>query len=226
MVKPLVLNQTVIVGGHPRSGTSLTCQLVESGGVEFPSDFEGDQYNEEGYYEMEISKEVSKKLMAEAMTEENTQEMNRVVERLNEVDGWSGLKLVRIPALFFYRHVAEDLKFVGVFRHPADVKASLFKRGIGEFPVPWIKNNNAMIAAYENIEDSIIVSYESLLKQASHVKRGFKRLGLDVDFTTVRSDRQTQKNSRIYLTEDERSLYDRLQELEKESCGRGRGIEV
>jgi len=219
MVKALVLQKSVIVGGHPRSGTSLVCQLVESAGVHFPTDFEGDEYNQEGYYEMELSKDVSKRLMAEAMTEENTRDMNQVVERLNESDGWSGLKIVRLPALFFYRHVAKELKFVGVFRHPADVKASLFKRGIGEFPVPWRKNCNALIAAYENIADSLLVSYESLLQGRDYVKEGFERVGLQVDMSRIKSDRQTQKNSRVYVGQDDLKLYERLGQLERESCG-------
>jgi len=52
MVKPKILKDVVIVAGHPRSGTSLACQLVESAGVKFPSDFEGDEYNKSGYYEL------------------------------------------------------------------------------------------------------------------------------------------------------------------------------
>jgi hypothetical protein len=220
MTKPIVLKKGVIVAGHPRSGTSLACQLVESAGVSFPNDFEGDEYNQAGYYEMAISKEVSKELMNEAMTEENTEKMNEVIKRLNDREGWSGLKLVRVPALFFYRHVADQLKMVGVFRKPANVKASLFKRGIGEFPVPWTKNANALIAAYENIDESILVSYESLLDREPHIEEGFEKIGLDVDTSLIDSDQQTQQNSRVMVTEDERRLYERLKELERESCSK------
>jgi len=87
MTKPIALEKSVIVAGHPRSGTSLACQLVESGGVSFPSNFEGDQYNQAGYYEMAESKEVSKLLLKEAMTEENTEKMNAVIKRLNDKAG-------------------------------------------------------------------------------------------------------------------------------------------
>ncbi|MFP4136256.1 MAG: hypothetical protein ACLFN7_03835 [Candidatus Acetothermia bacterium] len=220
MTKPLALEKTVLVTGHPRSGTSLACQLVESAGVNFPNDFGGDQYNQAGYYEMEKSKEVSKKLLEEAMTEENTEEMNEVVERLNEEKGWSGLKIVRIPAAFFYRHVAKELKMVGIFRKPSNVKASLFKRGISEFPISWMKNGNALIAAYENIEESILVSYESLLEKAPHVEEGFEKIGLDIDDSLIDSDQQTQQDSRVFVTEHERRLYERLKELERESCSK------
>jgi len=218
MTNPLALKKSVIVAGHPRSGTSLVCQLVESSGVEFPSDFEGDDYNKGGYYEMSLSKEVSKKLMKEAMTEENTEKMNDVVRRLNKIRGWSGLKLVRVPAIFFYRHIAENLKMVGVFRNPANVKASLFKRGIAEFPVTWAKNANALIAAYENIDQSILLSYESLLEGAQHVEQGFKKIGLDIDTSIIDTDQQTQKDSRVWVTAEENRIYDRLKKLEKESC--------
>jgi len=218
MSKAVVLKKGFFVAGHPRSGTSLVCQLAESGGVSFPSDFEGDEYNKEGYYELAEAKELSKNLLAEAMTPENTRTMNKIVRRLNEVEGWPGLKLVRIPAIFFYRHLTKNMKAIFVYRNPANVKASLFKRGLGEFPISWLKNSNALVAAHENIEDSIIVSYESLLKQEKHVREGFSSLGLDVDLERVMPERQTQKDSRIYLTEDEQNLYALLQELEKESC--------
>lgn len=220
MTKPIALEKSVIVAGHPRSGTSLACQLVESGGVFFPSDFEGDQYNQAGYYEMEESKEVSKLLLKEAMTEENTEKMNAVIKRLNDKQGWSGLKLVRVPAIFFYRHVAKKIKMVGVFRKPSNVKASLFKRGISEFPLSWMKNANALIAAYENIERSILISYESLLEEAPHVEEGFEKIGIDFDKTIIDSDQQTQQDSRVFVTEHERRLYERLKELERESCSK------
>lgn len=220
MTKPIALEKSVIVAGHPRSGTSLACQLVEGGGVSFPSDFEGDQYNQGGYYEMEESKEVSKLLLKEAMTEENTEKMNKVIKRLNEQQGWSGLKLVRVPAIFFYRHVAKEIKMVGVFRKPSNVKASLFKRGISEFPLSWMKNANALIAAYENIERSILVSYESLLEEAPHVEEGFEKIEIDFDSSLIDTDQQTQQDSRVFVTEHDRRLYERLKELERESCSK------
>ena len=217
MVDAVVLKNSVLVAGHPRSGTSLACQLVESAGVEFPSDFEGDEYNRAGYFELDVAKEVSRQVLEEAMTPEVTRKMNQVVRKLNRIQGWSGLKLVRIPAIFFYRHLAKQLKAVFVFRHPADVKASMFKRGIREFSVPWLKNNNALIAAHENIEDSIIVSYESILKRASRVKSAFESIGLSIDEGIIDPDQQTQNNSDLYVTEDERNVYQRLRSLEKQS---------
>jgi len=218
MVDAVVLQQSVIVAGHPRSGTSLACQLVESAGVDFPSDFEGDEYNEEGYYELAESKELSKDLIEEAMTEETTRDMNSLVRRLNDFSGYSGLKIVRIPALFFYRHIAKDLKVIFLYRNPANVKASLFKRGISGFPISWIQNNNAMIAGYENIEDSIILSYESILSRESHVRTGFEKLGFNVDLDLIVRERQTQDDSDVYLTRDEQNLYELLKTLEKRSC--------
>lgn len=218
MVDAVMLQESVIVAGHPRSGTSLVCQLLTSGGVEFPSDFEGDDYNQAGYFELEESKDLSKRLIDEAMTPSNTRDMNDIVRRLNDITGFGGLKLVRLPALFFYRHIAKDLKVVFVFRRPENVKASLYKRGISGFPISWIDNNNAAIAGYENIEDSIFVSYESLLAQDNHVTDGFEKLGFDVDMGIVSRDQQTQADSRIYVTEDEQNMYERLRELELESC--------
>jgi len=217
MVDAVVLKKAVVVAGHPRSGTSLVCQLVESAGVKFPSDFEGDEYNRGGYFELDVAKEVSKQVLDEAMTPEVTRKMNQVVRKLNRMEDWGGLKLVRIPAIFFYRHLAKHLKAVFVFRHPADVKASMFKRGIREFSVPWLKNNNALIAGYENIEDSVILSYESILNRASHVQSALETIGLSIDEEIIDPDQQTQSDSELYVTEDERKLYQRLRRLEKNS---------
>lgn len=216
-IKAKVLNDSVIVCGHPRSGTSITCQLVESAGVHFPSDYEGDEYNEAGYYELEISKDLSKKLIKKAMTIKNTIKMNQVIEKLNDQDGTSGLKLVRIPALFFYRHVAQNLKTVFIFRNPADVKASLLRRGISSFEPDWFANNNALIAAHENIENSILLSYETLLSNKAKVKNLFETIGLDIDASLIKTGQRSQKHSNIVLEEREIKLYEKLKELESKN---------
>lgn len=211
--KPKMLEDTVIVAGHPRSGTSLACQLVESAGVEFPNDFEGDEYNEGGYYEMEISKKVSKDLMENAMTDKNIEELNKVIERLNNINNKSGLKIVRIPALFFYRHLSENLKVILIYRNPSDSKASMYRRGISQFPISWEENNNALIAAYENIENSVIISYESLFNKKTEKK--FKKLGLNVDMDIVDPEQRTQKQSKLVTSQKEEKIYKTLQKLEE-----------
>lgn len=216
--RPIVLKNGIFVAGHPRSGTSLACQLLQSAGVEFPSDFGGDEYNRSGYFELETGKELEKKLLDKAMTEENVVEMNRIVERLNG-GGLTGLKIVHIPALFFFRHVAKDKKMrvVFIFRHPADVRSSMFKRGISQFKLSWFDNNNALVAAHENMPKSIVVSYEALLAGHPGVRTAFKKIGFNVDLGVIRREEQTQKNSRIVLTDDERRLYRVLRRLERES---------
>lgn len=216
-IKAKVLQNSVIVSGHPRSGTSITCQLVESAGVHFPSDYEGDEYNESGYYELEISKDLSKKLIEKAMTIKNTIKMNQVIEKLNEDEGLSGLKLVRIPALFFYRHVADNLKAVFIFRNPADVKASMLRRGISSFEPDWFTNNNALIAAYENIEDSILLSYETLLTEREKVKKLFQKIDLEIDASLIKTGQRSQKHSNIVLEDREIRLYEKLKELETQN---------
>jgi len=213
-IKAKVLQNSVMVSGHPRSGTSITCQLVESAGVHFPSDYEGDEYNVSGYYELEISKDLSKKLIEKAMTIKNTIKMNQVIEKLNENEGLSGLKLVRVPAIFFYRHVADNLKAVFIFRNPADVKASMLRRGISSFEPDWFANNNALIAAYENIEDSILISYETLLSDKEKVKALFNKIDLEVDVSLIKTGQRSQKHSDIVLEDKEIKLYERLKELE------------
>ena len=219
-IRPIVLKNGIFVVGHPRSGTSLACQLLMSAGVEFPSDFGGDEYNKSGYFELETGKELEKKLIEKAMTEENVVEMNKIVERLNGGQGLTGLKIVHVPALFFFRHIARDKKIraVFIFRNPADVRASMYKRGISQFKLSWLDNNNALVAAHENIPKSIVISYESLIARRPGVKKAFKKIGFTVDMNMIRKEEQTQKNSRIVLTRDEEKLYRVLRKLEKDSC--------
>ena len=216
-IKAKILRDTVIVSGHPRSGTSITCQLVESAGIKFPSDYEGDEYNASGYYELEVSKDLSKKLIEKAMTIKNTIKINQVIEKLNTEKGVSGLKLVRIPAIFFYRHLADKIRAVFIFRNPADVRASLLRRGISSFTPTWFDNNNALIAAYENIPNSILISYESLLSKNDGVKELFKKIDLDIDFSLIKTGQRSQKHSKIILKDKEIRLYERLKELESEN---------
>lgn len=219
-IRPIVLKNGIFVVGHPRSGTSLACQLLKSAGVDFPSDFGGDEYNKSGYFELELGKELEKKLIDKAMTEENVVEMNKIVDRLNNAPGLSGLKIVHVPALTFFRHIAKDKKIraVFIFRNPADVKSSMFKRGISQFKLSWFDNNNALVAAHENTPKSIVISYEALIQGRPGVKKAFKKLGFNVDMSVIRKEEQTQKNSRIVLTADEKKLYKALQKLEKNSC--------
>lgn len=217
-VLPLKLKNGIIVAGHPRSGTSLACKLVESAGVNFPSDLGADKYNKDGYFELSYAKELEKKLIEHAMTEENIVELNKVVKLLNETKGLTGLKIVHIPSIFFYNHIAENLRAVLIFRHPADVKSSMYRRGISEFKLDWFENNNALIAAYENIKKSIVISYESLIEGKPCVKKAFKRIGFNIDMGVIKSGYRTQKNSRVVLTSNEEKLYKILKKLERESC--------
>lgn len=215
MVKVRTLKDVVIVAGHPRSGTSLACQLVESAGVKFPSDFEGDEYNKSGYYEMASAMQLEKDLLKEAMSVKNTIKMNMIIKRLNDVDGPAGLKIVRIPAIFFYRHVAKNIRAVFIFRNPADVKASMLRRGISQFSLSWMENNNALIAAYENIPNSIIISYESLLKKDPIVIKKFKKLRLNINLDIIKEGERTQRGSQIVLSDMEKRVYEKLKELEE-----------
>lgn len=217
-IAPLVLKNGIIVAGHPRSGTSLACQLIESSGVTFPSDLGSDKYNKEGYFELSHAKELEKELIDHAMTDNNIIELNKVVRTLNDTKGLAGLKIVHLPSVFFYSHIAKNLRVVFIYRNPSDVKASLFRRGISTFKLNWFENNNALIAAHENIQKSIVVSYESILEKKNSVKTGFKKLGFNIDFNVIKSSHRTQKNSGIILTEDEKRMFKYLQKIEKKSC--------
>jgi len=217
-IRPFVLQNGIFVAGHPRSGTSLICQLAESAGVHFLSDLEPDKYNKEGYFELSSAKELEKRLIDEAMTNENIVELNGIVKTLNEVRGLSGLKIVHIPSIFYYKHISKNIRAIFVFRNPADVKSSMLRRGISQFKLTWFENNNALISAYENIEKSIILSYESIIEGKPFVKKAFKRLGFNIDMSVIKRESQTQKNSKIVLYDNEKKLYSLLKRIERRSC--------
>jgi hypothetical protein len=216
-IVPLVLKNGIFVAGHPRSGTSLACQLLESANVHFPSDLGADIYNKGGYYELAVAKELEKKLLEGAMTDENTEELNKVVKTLNETEGLSGLKIVHIPSIFFYRHIAKNIRAVFIFRNPADVKSSMFRRGISQFKLNWFENNNALIAAHENIPKSIVISYDSLIQGKEGIKNAFKKLGFKINVDVIKREHQTQKNSNVLITQEEMRLYRYLKKMEKQS---------
>ncbi len=216
-VAPIVLQNGIIVAGHPRSGTSLTCRLVESAGVTFPSDLAADKYNKDGYFELSSAKELEKELIDHAMTDKNITELNRVVKQLNETSGLTGLKIVHIPSLFFYKHIAKNLRVIFVFRDPADVKSSMLRRGISQFKLSWFDNNNALIAAHENMPKSIVVSYETLMSGKPAIKKAFKKLGFNVDTNVIKKNHRTQENSKMVLTTEEERLFYYLRKLEKDS---------
>lgn len=215
--EPVVLNNGIFVAGHPRSGTSLACKLLESAGVHFPSDLSADHYNLDGYFELAEAKELEKDLIRHAMTTENVAVMNRVVRLLNNTRGLAGLKIVHIPALFFYRHISKTMRAVLIFRHPADVYSSMLRRGISSFHLDWFANNNALVAAHENIPKSIVISYESLIQGHPRIREAFQRLGFSVDSAVIKRSFRTQAGSRLVLTEQEQRLYRLLQKLERHS---------
>jgi len=216
-INPLVLKNGIFVAGHPRSGTSLACQIVESSGVTFPSDLAADKYNKEGYFELSYAKELEKALIDKAMTEENTLEINKVISVLNKTEGLTGLKIVHMPSIFFYHHLAKNLRAVFIFRNPADVKSSMLRRGISQFKLNWFENNNALIAAHENIPKSIVISYESLIEGKLSLKKAFKKIGFNIDLNVVKKGHRTQENSNVVLTDNEIRLYKTLKKLEKKS---------
>lgn len=216
-IAPLVLQNGIIVAGHPRSGTSLTCRLLNTAGVYFPSDLGADNYNKDGYYELSTAKELEKGLIEHAMTDDNVLEMNKIVKLLNETKGLTGLKVVHIPALFFYMHIAKNLRTIFIFRNPREVKSSMLRRGISQFKLSWFENNNALIAAYENTPKSIIISYETLMSGNLRIKKVFKKLGFNVNMEVINRSHQTQVNSRLIITPDEERLYNYLKKLEKQS---------
>jgi hypothetical protein len=216
-VAPLVLQNGIFVAGHPRSGTSLACKLLESAGVNFPSDFAADKYNKDGYFELADAKELEKKLMDKAMTEDNITELNGIVKLLNDTKGLTGLKVVHIPSLFFYLHIAKNIRVVFIFRNPADVKSSMLRRGIAQFKLGWFDNNNALIVGHELIPKSIVISYESLIAGHSGIKKAFQKLGFNVNLDVIKKEHRTQENSGLIVTQDELRQYTYLKKLEKQS---------
>ncbi|MFB6089396.1 MAG: sulfotransferase domain-containing protein [Candidatus Aenigmatarchaeota archaeon] len=213
MIELEEVDDVVLVGGHPRSGTSLACSLVESAGVNFKKEMGSDAYNRGGYYEMKDAKELSSHILKKGMTEENTKRLNKIAKKLKEMEAPRGLKLVHLPAIYYFNQIFNDPKMVFIYRDPREVKSSMFRRGFSEFPIAWAKNNNALLSLYQNYENSIIFSYEDALKKKDTLKDKFQRIGLDVDFSVVERDWRTQETPKLGLSQKEEEVYDILKEM-------------
>jgi hypothetical protein len=50
------------------------------------------------------------------------------------------------------------------------------------------------------------------------VKKAFKKLGFNVDMTVIKRGSQTQKNSKLVITDEEIKLYKLLKKFEKQIC--------
>lgn len=226
MIQMKEAEDVVIVGGHPRSGTSLASQVTETAGVNFEKEMGEDSYNKGGYYEMEGIKELSSKITRESMNEENAEELNKVADRLNNLDKPRGIKLVHLPAVYYFNQIFKAPKMVLIYRNPKEVKSSLFRRGFSNFPISWAENNNALLSLYQNYRNSILISFESLLKKEKSIKEKFKKLGLEIDFSPVESDWKTQEAPQIGLSQKEKEVYEILQNLEAEgdSTSQNKGI--
>jgi len=216
MIELKQVEDVVLVAGHPRSGTSLACQVTETGGVNFKQEMGKDAYNKGGYYEMEGVKEFSSKITREGMNEDNAQQLNEIADRLEELKSPRGIKLVHLPAVYYFLQTLKEPKLVLIYRNPQEVKSSLFRRGFASFPLSWAKNNNALLSLYQNIEQSILISYRSLLEKKQGVKDKFARLDLDINFSPVKKDWKTQSTPQIGLSPLEKEVYEILQELEVE----------
>mgnify|MGYP006285209365 CR=1 FL=1 len=208
------VEDVVLVAGHPRSGTSLACQVTETAGVNFEKEMGEDAYNKGGYYEMEGVKEFSSKITREGMNKENTKKLNQVAKRLEKIESPRGIKLVHLPAVYYFNQIFKNPRMVLIYRDPREVKSSLFRRGFSSFPIPWGKNNNALLSLHQNYENSILISYKSLLKKKKSVKSKFSELDLDIDFSPVKSGWKTQETPEMGLSPKEKEVYSILRELE------------
>jgi hypothetical protein len=93
----------------------------------------------------------------------------------------------------------------------------MLRRGISDFKLDWFDNNNALIAAHENISKSIVLSYETILQGGEGIRKALKKIGFAIDLSVIKRSYRTQKNSEIVLTEKEERMYRFLKKLEKRS---------
>ena len=210
------VEDAVIVAGHPRSGTSLACQIAETAGVTFRKEMGKDAYNKGGYYEMKDAKELSSHILKKGMNKENTERLNKVAEKLRKQEKPRGLKLVHITAVPYFQQILKEPRFIFIYRDPREVKSSMFRRGFSEFPVPWAKNNNALLSLLQDQKNSIVISYEDILSKKKSVKKKFGEIGLEINFSPVKSNWRTQKAPKLALSEKEEKVYKILKEMKEE----------
>ncbi|MFB6344464.1 MAG: hypothetical protein ABEK50_01645 [bacterium] len=62
----------------------------------------------------------------------------------------------------------------------------------------------------------MVISYESVLSNPEGVKEALGEVGITIDTGIIDPDQQTQKESKVHVTREERELYERLRDIESE----------
>lgn len=211
------LDKGIAVAGHPRSGTSATCLLVDSDPeTSFLTHTPGNEKNKYGYYEYRPVNRISSKWLSSPEREIFPGDWQKVHEDMSHRNGIPAWKVIRTASIYRWKMLVEDLSMIGIFREPGPCIKSTWKQFLFAFQENWISQNNILIALAEDVEDFFLIRHKTLLYETEKVADQLnERFGLDVDPSVIDTGEHHEQETDITLSGPHRETFETLCRLEK-----------
>lgn len=203
--------------GHPRSGTSLSSNILASDEtVEWLTNTGSQQNEEVGYFEYKPFLSQSVAFMNEQWDITQADEVAGVLETMRQLDHNPGAKILHPHSWYNWKQFFEDTKNLLIFREPTHTRKSLWNHRLN-WPIDWYTSANVQIGIYEDAENAVLVKFKRLMQEPEKVgEKIYDELGLEVDTSIVDSDEWHERETRTVVGQLEEMVYDRLTELEEE----------
>lgn len=203
--------------GHPRSGTSVSCQLLETADdVEWLTNTGSDADQKFGYYEYGPFLSQSVNFLQEQWDITQADQVNSVLQTMDKLSYNPGCKLLHPHSWYNWKQFfQEDSKNLLIFREPQLSRKSIWQHKLN-WPFDWYTTCNVQIGIYEDAENALLVRFKRLMQEPEKVADKVKEeLDLEVDPGIVDQDEWHQKSSETIVGNLEEMVFDKLCELEE-----------
>lgn len=203
--------------GHPRSGTSVSCQLLNtSDEVEWLTNTGEGPDNPYGFYEYGPFLEQSVSFIQQQWDITQAEEVNGVLQTMRHLENLPGTKILHAHSWYNWKQFFDGTKNLLIFRHPCNARKSLWNHRLN-WPIDWYTTGNVQIGIYEDAENAVLVRFKRLMQEPERVTDLIEdELGLEVDPGVVDADEWHQKETDTIVGNLESMVFDTLCELEKE----------
>lgn len=216
------IEDAVFVIGHPRSGTSASCQLIDSSDeVEWLVNTQSNDANPYGYYEHKEFLSLSQQLMGADPGNWPVDDLGNMIETIIQFHGLFGAKLLHAPSWYYWNMmVNSETRALLVFRKPDLCRKSVWHQKLFGWGLDWHTQNNIMIDIMEENDKVVLTSFKRLLSKPEQVadKVG-EKLDLDVDPSVIDPEQKSWDETGVVAGDLEWIVYDELKELESEQFG-------
>lgn len=210
------LDEAVFVIGHPRSGTSVSCQLLASSDdVTWMNKTGSNDDNPYGYYEYKPFLQESVRFIQETFDVSRLNKIQELLNNFEELSNPPGLKMLHAHSWYNWKDFFHETKNLIIFRHPSRCRKSNWKHKLN-WPIDWHSTNNAIISVFEDADNAVLISLECLMKHTEAVADLIEEdLGLEVDPNVVDVDEYNVKETNVVAGDLEMIVYERLKEIEE-----------